>query len=325
MKTFDLNETKYIFSSNLQKNLKKIEKIFGKIFFIKFNDIKIKVKLKIVKHKFMKLKYYTLTYDIKNREFIYYPLEITFIDTVEGKCILNNNCMINNIHKTDKISGSQLIQLAINLCKCLKVKKSYLFDEASIECNEYSYDLSYIKLLQNNLTFYMKYGFEIDINYPKFNLMFNNKKKKYIFLYNLIKSCKKVKNKDIIKLYKDLLKIIINIIVNQDYNNLKIYNKYILDNDKTLNKISIYDLFINVKNVLDLLCNNKEKYLYETMIKLFNDKNLCSKYYIIENNFIYDLMYEVIYKNKKINFGILYNFKLLHYLRQMTYYSYTYY
>ena len=105
MKVFDLSK-KYFFSNNLQKNLKKLERMFGKIFLIKFNDIKIKVILKIVKHKFIKLKYYTLIYDIKNIECEYYPLQITFIDTINEKYILNNNCMINNINKTDKLSGS---------------------------------------------------------------------------------------------------------------------------------------------------------------------------------------------------------------------------
>jgi hypothetical protein len=322
MKVFDLSKN-YNFSDNLQENLKQLDKMFGKIFLIKFNNIEIKVELNLVKHKFNPvIKYYTLIHDIENRELSLLPLEISFIDIFEKK--LNNNCYINYITKTNKVSGSNMIQLAINLCKCLNVKKSYLYDGATINCNNYTYDLSYLKLLQNNLTFYTKYGFEIDIMNDYYNISFKNKNEKNKYILNLIKSCKKVKNINIINLYKKILKIITKVIINQDYNSIKIYNKTPTDKIKWLNKIQLINLFSNFKDVIDLLLKHNDKYLYKTMIKLFNDKNLCSSYEIIEDNFIYNNMYEIIYKKKKINFKFLECFKLLRILNR-SYYSYTYY
>ena len=77
---------------------------------------------------------------------------------------LNNNSYINDIHKTDDITGTEFLLTAIKLNQILGVQKTNLIDVSHIKICDTECDLSFIKLLQNNKTFYMKYGFDFEIS-----------------------------------------------------------------------------------------------------------------------------------------------------------------
>jgi hypothetical protein len=322
MKTFDLN-IKHNFSNNLQENLKQLYKDYGKKFKLQYNKNIIEVTMKYNTHKLSKIKYYSITYDIPNRDFDLYPLHISFIDVLDKK--VNNNCYINYIHKTDNISGSEMIKLAMAFCKIVKVHTAYIYDSTTVTCKNTSggsniYDLSYLKLLENNNTFYMKFGFDFMVSTNDFFAKYfitKESKKKYII--DLINKCKKIKNSDVCKIYTELLEKCTETVIKQTYDDVSIINNDILRDMSWKDTTNIISLIVEATEILNLL-SDKKGYLYETMIELFKDNDKCQNYdiilkYIIDNN-----PRIIKFKNKKIDMTIFDCFKLLKELR----YSYFY-
>jgi hypothetical protein len=295
----------FIINYDVQKNLKNLYKIYGEEFIIEFNinnkKIIIPVSLKYTSEKFSDIKFYRLFYNLEDRTSTQLPFKIDFIDKYTKK--LNDICYIVNIHKTDTISGSEMIQLVNEINKKIGIKKAYIHDATTVYCGLIEYDLSFMKLLENDMTFYMKYGFDIE-----------NKMKKDLLL-KLIKLCKNVKNDDIKNIYYKLFELIMNIINDEkEKNNIKIYHKYSNsddDYDKWLVNISIDELLQDVNNILNLYANINEEYLYESMIKLFNERENCLDYNIIYKNFIDTNLYKIVYKDIELNFTIFDNFRIL--------------
>ena len=304
---------------DLQKNLANLYRTYKDKFYIQHGEHKIQITMKKNTHEFSKLVYYSLCYDIPNRDYDLYPFLINFIDVIDKK--LNDNCYITHIHKTDIISGSDMIKLVLDICKFLNVKTAYIYDGTAINCGKLEYDLSFIKLLEKNATFYMKFGFDfMASNSDFFSRYFVNKESKKKYIMDIIKKCKTLKNKDICDFYKKLLKHCTDMILSQDYDNFKQHNKRVTEEITWLGKSNIIALIIEANDMLGLLHNCKEEYLYQTMIRIFNDKDNCSKYdtlmqYITDNN-----CYMIEFKNKKIIFDMYDSFKLLRELR----YSYFY-
>ena len=152
MKVFDINSPPK-FTNNLQKNILVLKKIYGKSFIIKDGDIELPSKLYQVKEpNNPTFKFYSLVYDIKDRDNWLFPYKIAFIDFIVRGCpkdvsksILNNNCYISNIHRTDKINGSTMVKTILNLLKVLKAQRVTLHDGASVKCeaNGQDIDLSF--------------------------------------------------------------------------------------------------------------------------------------------------------------------------------------
>ena len=293
----------FIINNDLQNNLKKIHKIFGEEFILEviINNRKIKIPVSL---KYTSEKFYRLFYNIEDRMSTQLPFKIDFIDKFTKK--INDICYVVNIHKTDNIKGSEMIQLVNEINKKLGVKKAYLNDATTIYCKDIPYDLSFMKLLERNEGFYMKYGFDID-----------NKFKKDLVL-KLIKSCKIVKNKDIKNIYNKLFNLIMSIINDEkEKKNIKFYEKYSNsqdDYDKWLANYDINEVLDNVNKILNILndiSNSSEIYFYKTMIKLFNDIENCLDYNIIYKNCIDTRLYKIVYKDIVIDFKIFDDFRNL--------------
>lgn len=160
-----------------------------------------------------------------------------------------------------------------------------------------------MKLIEANMGFYMKYGFDID-----------NRIKKNLVL-KLVKSCRSVKNSDIQLIYIKLFDLIMSILNNEtEKNNVKFYEKYSNspdDYDKWLAKYDINQVLETVNNILSLLKRASEKYFYQTMIRLFNNRENCLDYNIIYKNCIDTYLYKIVYKDIVINFTIFDNFRNL--------------
>jgi hypothetical protein len=330
MNIFDLFDPPE-FTSNVQLNLKMLNDKFGENFYIKYNDYKLPVVLTMIMTKTNKKKYYSMYYLITNQTLDLYPFKIDFIDILTKQ--INSNSYISNIHRYETISGSQMIEIVLKINKVLNVTKSYIYDGTTINCKKLSYDLSFLKLLQTKKTFYMKFGFDFDINNNTwYTQHFNSKEEANIYIDDLINECRLVKVNDVKKLYQELLNMINSIIQTQSYDKVQISNRYVQDIEPFENQLSwlkedinnsINELFIESKYMLDLLNNTSNKYLYELMIELFNDQEKCPSYdqifkYLIDNN-----MYKIIYDSKEINYKLFDCFKLLKNIRYTTY-SYVY-
>jgi len=268
-------------------------------------------------HKDINLKCYALYYNIENRTYDLFPFKIIFRDPLTTE--LNNNTYIGNIHKTENISGSDMVKIVMAINKILNVKKTYIHDGTQIKCGTFEYDLSYMKLLEKNTTFYMKFGFKF-IKSPYDSIKFNTNDEKHKYIIELISECKKLEINTIIKMYLKLLNLLNLIIKEQEYKYLKIQlnsanydpsNFWYKENPSE----SILDLFIETKSMLELFNNIKDKYLHKFMISLFNDKEKCIKLDLINKYLIDNQKSKIIYKNIEINYSFLNNYKILKQLR----------
>jgi len=311
MKIFDLS-LKYNFTDDVQKNLSILFKKYGEKFKIKYN----KIIVPVVLSKDIYRKCFSLYYDVADRSYNLFPFKILFMNIIT--MVNDNVSYISNIHKTDEISGSNMIKLVIKINKVLGVKKSLLFDGTTIKCFNSEHDLSFIKLLEKKTSFYMKFGFKFIMEPSNDFIKFNSNEEKHKFICNLIDKSKKIEIKEVKKIILKTLDLLNRIIKDQGYNLLKIKNTkvnditnswYITSNDDIFNK-----LLIDCKSVLDLLSKSKDKYLYKFMIKLFNDSNQCIKYDII-TKLILDTKTKIIYKNIIIDYKIFDSIKLLNQLR----------
>lgn len=305
----------FIDKYDVQNNIKKIHKIFGNEFILEANINKKKIKIPVFLT-YTAENYYRLFYNIEDRLSTQLPFKIDFIDKHTKK--LNDICYIVNIHKTDNISGSEMIMLVNEINKKLGVKKAYLNDASTVYCGDIPYDLSFMKLIESNRGFYMKYGFQID-----------NKIKKDLVL-KLVKSCKLIKNIDVRNIYNKVIDLLTSFLNNEtikkkknkeaiiNNKNIKFYEKDSTscdDYDKWLApKYDINEVLESSRQIINLLNNAidlSEIYLYKTMIRLFNDRENCLDFNIIYKNCIDTQLYKIVYKNILIDFTIFDDFRNL--------------
>ena len=313
MKKFDILSNKHKFTSNVQKNIKMLEKKYGNTFIIKCGDLLLEVNLKKNKNK----KCYSMYYDVADRTQSLYPFRIDFKDIKTNE--LNNNSYIANIHKTDKIKGTTMINIALQINKILNVNKTNVYDGTIVECHGINYDLSYMKLLEKNKTFYMNVGFVFSLDIHD-QIQFKTSEEKYKFVIKTIEQCKKVKLVDLQNFYIKLLNLIHKILKEQDYSKMKIYRMAEIGNIfiKHADRISITAIIDEITMMLDIITVNKQNkivYLYELMLIYFNNNNTCHMLdsilkYIVENDH-----YKITYKNKKISYKIFECFKILRVVR----------
>ena len=58
-----------------------------------------------------------------------------------------------------------MVKIVMAIKKILNVKKTYIHDGTQIKCGTFKYDLSHMKLLEKNKTFYMNFGFKFIISH----------------------------------------------------------------------------------------------------------------------------------------------------------------
>ena len=110
------------FNDNVGHNIKLIIKTFGKKFIIKINDFNIPIIIKKIK---TDIPYYVIKYDMPKRTYDLLPFKIAFIDICNRT--INNNAYIQNIHKTDEISGTKMMECVLLILKELHVPIKYIF------------------------------------------------------------------------------------------------------------------------------------------------------------------------------------------------------
>jgi len=307
-KIFDLSEYKqYKFTDDVQKNIKQLEETFGESFTIKWGNITCPVILHTKTLKSNNISFYEIYYDMPYRIHKLKPFSIMFIDTKTLE--LGNNSYIAHIHKTTDISGSLMVSFVLELQRVLGVKKTTLHDGATVNCDDKQMNLSYIKLLERGKTFYMRFGFEHEINKSEWFMMrYKNEKEYKKDLYNTIDQIKKIKIDDIKKDYEDVLDVLIDVIKKGDHENFHI--KLVTDTETGFKNPDyhylndpysvILAIFRNAFDVLKILNSSKDEiYFYEFFIKLF--KIRCHDYLTLQN-IINHRIYSIESKNKKITF-----------------------
>ena len=140
-----------------------IEKYKNKTFVIKKDKMEIEVKLHKIKSAIdSKLDFYSIT----TTENAAYGVKYVFVIKFFYKKPSYENIYIQNISKSDKYSGSDIVNFVIDFLKSFKqVKKIYLHDGADVSCknSDDRFDLSMYKLLTAYNGFYQKFGFRLII------------------------------------------------------------------------------------------------------------------------------------------------------------------
>jgi hypothetical protein len=213
-KVFNLSAEYDYKKGNLQKNLIEFEKEYGNNFQIKYEekDKKIIIDVNLIKVKKINgVEFYRMIYDIPHRTSDLTPFIINFIDITTAQ--KNNNSYIANIHKTDKISGSDLVKICIEINRILGAEKTALYDGTRITCekNNEKLDLSLLKLIEKDKTFYMNLGFKLtNDQLPFFKHLNESNLQREI--NRLLLKIRSIKTIDLIKEYQSTMELITKII-----------------------------------------------------------------------------------------------------------------
>lgn len=326
---FDLKNIKLKFGSNLTKNLNMLHKSYGSRFKIKYDDVEVNVVLQKKTLDSNNQEFYILNYDEPDRTDDLYPFKISFFDPIVNK--INGNSYIANIRKTKKLSGSTMVKLVLEINRALKVKKTFLWDASSVQCQNDEIDLGLMKLFEKGHTFYMNFGFKFDTTISNHNLLiFEDSSQLEAKLKSLLDKVKRITIKSIIKQYEQLLDMITQIVKTQDYESLKILNletysyRPISSNQTVIikdPKKRINGLFDEINQVLKILLKTKKKYLIDYMIELF--KSNCADCMILLKYLCYNYYYKIVWKKKIIQRNYLVYFHYIISIRKYFYYSYT--
>lgn len=304
MKTIDIN--KINFNGDLHENLKYLHKNYKK-FIIKHNKTKLACIIKILTIKTNGHKFYSIYSENKNYD--RYIFKIDFYD--DELYVVNTNSLIQNIQRTEKISGSDIVKLVLQLQKKLGVAKTLLSDGASVKCGNVENDLSFIKLLEKKRTFYMNFGFEFDVSIHD-KIEFPNKTAKKQYVMNLIDKCRKLKVLTIINFYKKVLKMLTKTKCNIKF--IRHLRSLFINGDFKITQKSFDNAqqILKIKSYIKLLKQRKIKYFYKMMVWFFNNK--CEEYQLFM-----DMINDFTYKINNITFTLFENFQKLKYIKNSSY------
>jgi hypothetical protein len=301
-KIFDLSQD-YQFNNEVQENLKKLYQEFGNNFIIQSKKINLSVPVSLKKLKYYSgLEFYQLSYYEEKPTNVIKPFKIKFYDALTNE--LNNNSHLVNLSKTDKISGTKMMDLVLEINKKLGVKKISLSDAASVECEGEIMSLSFIKLLEYEKTFYMKLGFDFDISTNQmFKDLFKTEKELKKKIKETIKRIRQIKTIEIRKEMEKTVDLLNMIIKNGDYENLEIQKMEsyypeleLLHYNGSKNKVR--EILQETMVILDAIKDRKDRFLYTILIDLF--KNDCYVYLDLYFLLIENSRYQLQYKNQKI-------------------------
>ena len=328
LKIFDITHNNYpeYKRDKLIENVSKLYKKFGSKFSIRMNDITIPVSL--VKTKLPNgVNFFRLIYDIEHRTTRLTPIIIDFIDPIKAET--NNFSYISSIHRTNDISGTNLIKICLAINKILGAKKTYLGDGTEVLCtkNNQLMDLSYIKLIERGTTFYMNLGFDFEVTdrdwfYKKFSSTKELKKQ----IYKLLKKIRTIKTITLIKEYEETLSLLFKIIKDNYkgkfeilYNNSNLTRESEIYSDNSYRKIT--EIFDECKIILEILNKYKNiNKLYLILVKTFRET--CDEYTLLNKYIIENDRSKIIYNKTIIKRNYVIDFDLLKNLRY-SYYSYS--
>lgn len=283
-KILDFDKDIDSFTSDLISNIESILKEYGETFFLRAKGFLLPVILTKVVIDTNKTFIYKLAYNSDKLTTFLKPFEIQFIDPITKK--IGENTYISNIHKTHGISGSQIVEIVLHIQRQLSVKKTYLWDGASIMCGDKEIDLSILKLIERGSTFYMKLGFDYELTGDNdYDMRFNSISELKNKLNEIIQKIREIKIDSLIDEYKKTLDMMCDVIKNQSYQNLDIEyyrgSPTIFPVETYHSEEPFYEvtrIISECKTVLDILNKTNKVYLYEYLIELFNDSMRCYFY-----------------------------------------------
>lgn len=335
MKTIGLKDNTFWdslhFTDKLQKNLGIFYKKLGNRFKISYKRNEMPVFFTKKKSENGVNTYYQMKYGIRSkRRNKLYPFKITMYQNRKNRKFEDvNDVYINHINSIEKddyegqknINGSTVIEMVILLLKRLHVETVYLNDGAEITCkNDENIMLTPFKLLEKRRTFYMKFGFEPQIN----PLMFRDGRYTDIDVFiklvdKSIDKISKINMEEVHKYIKKMIELINKIYINNEFEDVDLYqsipNEFEEEKmDKTKNKDKL--------EKYRLECINLEKY----MPKSGNLLNWIKKIFY-KSCKEYTLLLEVMkptfmmiqYKNKKYKMKYKYDFDNLELYTRLDY------
>ena len=261
MKVLDITTLKSQFKSpDLQSRLVELHNKFGKEFTIKFKKISINVKMRKEKNIANTLTYWTIVSEDLTKRFETFLLK--FFDINEKR--LNDNVYVANISKTNSISGSLVIEFVNQLCDYLGVQVTYLYDAATVNCENSGINLSFLKLIEKGKTFYMSHGFTPTggdrLHYSIYDVSEVQRLNKF---KSILDETRKIKTADLEKCLKSLVDFCSRILLNGKYENIKIW-QYDINSGKEFYHFAD---FFEVVNLLKKISFN---------LKIFSEYNLPS-------------------------------------------------
>ena len=288
----------------VQRNINHIHKTYGTNFHITYNTTTIPVTLEQITTPVAT--YFTIRSNLENRQTYMYPFRIDLIDPDTNE--LNNTTYIPNIHKTDKITGTQMVELVLQINKILGATKTYLHDGTEVSCSSYIRDLSLIKLIDKGLTFYMKFGFQLTLNRCQryddiitdeiqMTTILNStlQKIRSIKITTLIDECIKIINLFTSSITKNYLPTILLCtspsIVPKNQRNIYY---------KEVHGSVIQQYLNNTTYTLHLLRASSDTLLYKYLSYLFNDPTKCYEYEHLINALVYTNDYIIKGENTQI-------------------------
>ena len=177
-----------------------IKKYKNKTFIIKNDKMEIEVKLKKVKSAInSKLDFYSIITTEKGSVEVAYVFAIAFL----YKTPSYENVFIKNISKSEKYSGSNIVNFVIDFLSSFKqVKKIYLHDGTDVSCknSNHRFDLSMYKLLTSYYGFYQKFGFQLIVE--------NSEEDITKIMVSLAKKVSKYKIKDILENFREIIRFV---------------------------------------------------------------------------------------------------------------------
>jgi hypothetical protein len=253
----------YIFTKK-KKNIHDFIKNFkNKTFLLKNNSIEFEVKLSKIKSVInSKLDYYSIT-TIENAVYgVTYVFAIIFF----YKKPSFKNVYIQNISKTEKYSGTDVINFIINFLKSFKqVKKVYLHDSVDVSCknSDDRFDLSLYKLITSYNAFYQKFGFRL--------IMEHNEEDCTKLMVKLAKKVSTYKIKNILNTFQKIIKLV------EKYKE-KVIIKIIVPLNMSLNIIIKEILLKEFRNIIHdigylyFIMTPYKKYTFGKYIEILNNK-----------------------------------------------------
>lgn len=245
---------KHNFSPNVENNIKLIYDKFGEHFTIRHQKVDFPAKL--VYSKFdSHVEYFQLIYYTTLKSTWFHVFQISF---------LADRVYVNSIKKSDDYSGTQIMNMLITLCKILKVKMIELVDRAITQCGNWQINLSLMRLIERNETYYMKFGFKPDVSQVN-NRLYNYKTSDEVLsdIQKYIKQFKKLTRLSYISHIRKIIDFLTeNEIVSQilyDVNTLQECNSaHTLISEK-------YKIISQYSLIVTMLEKSTKKYVYEMM------------------------------------------------------------
>jgi len=284
--------------------------------FILKNDV-VEIKVRMHRNNQSYYKYWVLESDDPQRENYYFTLKVLFIN-IRKPTKSNGDAYIENIHKNDTYTGTQIINTILSLLRVLGVKKVRINDATHIVCGlTEENDLSLIKVIETGKTYYQRFGFKYDLS-DFYLLKYGTEKNVNRILRSRLKEFKKIKLRTVVRLLQKTIELISSVMQTQDWDDLYIimhhptkpyYLKQYLIYDTCLSIIKVYE------SALKSLVYYQEKYFYQVLIDSFVNDCINHKLYV-DIFFDWDI-YQITYKNLRVKFDFRDCVKDIVYIRHM--------